>query len=117
MTTLALRFRSGQALALPVASAASVASAPRLLNRNFLLLCQAQLVSQFGNQAFSIAMMAWTLEATRSATMSGLMVMAGVLPVIVLGPLAGTFADGRRSRLRIVAACDALSGGLLALLA
>src|SRR5262249_10727198 len=80
-------------------------------------LCQAQLVSQFGNQAFTIAMMAWTLEATRSATMSGLMVMAGVVPVIVLGPFAGTFADGRRSRLRIVAGCDAVCGVLVSLLA
>jgi MFS family permease len=110
MTTLALR-------SFPVSEVAHVEPAPRLLNRNFLLLWQAQLVSQFGNQAFSIAMMAWTLEATHSATMSGLMVMAGVLPVIVLGPLAGTFADGRRSRLRIVAACDALSGALVLLLA
>jgi MFS family permease len=92
-------------------------SSPRLFNPNFLLLCQAQLVSQFGNQAFTIAMMAWTLEATRSATMSGLMVMASVVPVIVLGPFAGTFADGRRSRLRIVASCDVLSGVLVSLLA
>jgi MFS family permease len=110
MTTLALR-------SLTISDVASVEPAPRLLNRNFLLLWQAQLVSQFGNQGFSIAMMAWTLEATHSATMSGLMVMAGVLPVIVLGPIAGTFADGRRSRLGIVAACDALSGVLVALLA
>jgi MFS family permease len=110
MSTLAIN-------ALPVSRPASVEPAPRLLNRNFLLLWQAQLVSQFGNQAFSIAMMAWTVDATRSATMSGLMVMAGVLPVVVLGPLAGTFADGRRSRLRIVAACDALSGALVLLLA
>ena len=97
--------------------AASVEPAPRLLNRNFVLLWQAQLVSQFGNQAFTIAMMAWTLEATRSATMSGLMVLAGVLPVVVLGPIAGTFADGRRSRLRIVATCDIVSGVLVSLLA
>jgi MFS family permease len=118
MTTLALRLRSGLALrSLTVSDVAPVEPTGGLFNRNFALLCQAQLVSQFGNQAFTIAMMAWTLEATRSATMSGLMVMAGVLPVIALGPIAGTFADGRRSRLRIVAGCDVLSGVLVSLLA
>jgi MFS transporter, DHA3 family, macrolide efflux protein len=89
----------------------------RLFNRNFLLLCQAQLVSQFGNQAFMIAMMAWTIETTQSATMSGLMVMAGVLPIVVLGPLTGTFADSRRSKLAIVVACDLAAGVLVLLLA
>jgi hypothetical protein len=44
-----------------------------------------------------IAMMAWTIETTQSATMSGLMVMAGVLPIVVLGPLTGTFASSSRS--------------------
>jgi DHA3 family macrolide efflux protein-like MFS transporter len=90
---------------------------PRLLNRNFLLLVQAQLVSQFGNQAFTIAMMAWTIETTHSATMSGLMVMAGVLPIVLLGPLTGTLADSRRSKLAIVVTCDLVAGALVLLLA
>jgi MFS family permease len=100
-----------------VPQTARIERSPRLLNRNFVLLWQAQLVSQFGNQAFLIAMMAWTIETTHSATMSGLMLMAGVLPVVLLGPLTGTFADSRRSRLRIIATCDLLSGALVLLLA
>jgi MFS family permease len=124
MSSLALRLRSGQALGLSSHRAAAVPAAarvesarPRLLNRNFVLLWQAQLVSQFGNSAFLIAMMAWTIETTHSATMSGLMMMAGVLPVVVLGPLTGAFADSRRSKVRIVAACDVLAGALVLLLA
>jgi MFS family permease len=88
-----------------------------LLNRDFVLLWQAQLVSQFGNQAFTIAMMFWTAEVTGSATMSGLMLMAGVLPVVLLAPLTGTFVDRRRSRRRIIVTCDLISGALVSLLA
>jgi MFS family permease len=90
---------------------------PRLFNRNFLLLFQAQSVSQFGNQAFSIATAFWTMQATGSATMTGLILMAGVLPVVLLAPFTGTFADARRSRLRIVVVCDFLCGMVLLLLA
>jgi MFS family permease len=104
-------------LALSAPPIATADAAPRLFNRNFVLLWQAQLVSQFGNQAFTIALMFWTAEATHSATMSGLMMMASVLPLIVLGPLTGTFVDGQRSRVRIIATCDLLSGAFATLLA
>lgn len=110
---------SSIALAVPQAAprTAPLESAPRLLNRNFLLLWQAQLVSQFGNQAFTIALMVWTLETTHSATASGLIMMASVLPLVVLAPLTGTFVDRQRSRLRIITACDLASGVLVSLLA
>ena len=89
----------------------------RLLNRNFVLLSQAQLVSQFGNQAFTIALTFWTAATTQSATMTGLMLMAAVLPLVVLGPLTGTLADRLASRLRIIVTCDLLSGTIVLLLA
>ena len=89
----------------------------RLLNRNFLLLSQAQLVSQFGNQAFTVAVTFWTAQTTQSATITGLVVMASLLPMVLLAPLTGTFADRERSRLRIVVTCDAASGVLVSLLA
>jgi DHA3 family macrolide efflux protein-like MFS transporter len=85
-------------------------SSSRLINRDFLLLWQAQLVSQFGNQAFTIAMTFWTATTTRSATMTGLVLMAGVLPVVVVGPFAGTLVDRSASRLRVVVTCDVVSG-------
>ena len=79
MSSIALRSRSGPTLfsrhaAVPRVEAPTDA---RLLNRNFLLLSHAQLVSQFGNQAFTIALTFWTAATTHSATMTGLMMMAG----------------------------------------
>jgi len=104
-------------LALTMGGKPQVDAAPRLLNRNFLVLWQAQLVSQFGNQAFAIALTFWTAEATRSATITGLVLMAGILPGVLLGPLTGAFADSGASRLRIVVACDLVRGALVAALA
>ena len=100
-----------------IADVARIEAAPRLLNRNFVLLSQAQLVSQFGNQAFTIALTFWTAATTHSATLTGLMLMAAVLPVVVLGPLTGTVADRLGSRRRIIVTCDLLSGGIVLLLA
>jgi len=131
VNSLALRLRSGQALrlhsgavrrSLSEGGSAEGANAARieptrLLNRNFVLLSQAQLVSQFGNQAFTIALTFWTAATTQSATMTGLMLMAAVLPVVVLGPLTGTVADRLGSRLRIIVTCDLLSGAIVLLLA
>jgi len=114
VSSIALRQRP-EYLAAP--EPARIESAPRLLNRNFALLSQAQLVSQVGNQAFTIALTFWTAAATHSATMTGLMLMAAVLPVVILGPLTGSVADRRSSRLRIIVTCDLLSGTIVLLLA
>jgi DHA3 family macrolide efflux protein-like MFS transporter len=108
-----LRLRAGQAPRLR--SGPSPVDAHRLLNRNFVLLSQAQLVSQFGNQAFTIALTFWTAATTHSATLTGLMMMASVLPVLVLGPVAGAIADRGGSRLRIIVTCDLLSGTIVLL--
>jgi DHA3 family macrolide efflux protein-like MFS transporter len=81
----------------------------RLWNRDFSLLWQGQTISQFGNLAFSFAMMLWLKDATGSASLMGFMMFASLLPGIVLGPFGGTFAD-RHSRIRIALVCDLLSG-------
>lgn len=88
----------------------------RLLNRDFVLLWQGQLVSQLGDQAFAVAMLFWTLEASGSASVMGLVMAAAFVPVILLSPFAGTLAD-RHSRLRIVVVCDVGRGVLMLLLA
>lgn len=80
-----------------------------LLNRNFVLLWMGQTVSQLGNQAFSIAMMFWTMEATGSASLMGLMMTFANLPTVLLGPIGGTFAD-RHSRIRIIVVGDLIAG-------
>jgi DHA3 family macrolide efflux protein-like MFS transporter len=81
----------------------------RLFNRNFLLLWQGQAVSQLGNQAFALAMAFWTLEATGSASLMGLLLATLNLPVSLLSPIGGVFAD-RFSRIRILVVCDLIAG-------
>ena len=81
----------------------------RLLNKNFLLLWQGQFVSQMGSQAFAIAMMFWIKHETGSATLMGMLLMASNIPSVLLGPVAGVYADSH-SRKRIIVWCDLLSG-------
>lgn len=81
----------------------------QLLNRNFVLLWQGQFVSQIGSQAFVVAMMFWTMQATGSASLMGALMTLSLLPGVVLGPLGGTIAD-RYSRKTIIVTADLVSG-------
>ncbi|HJN50637.1 MAG: MFS transporter [Pseudomonadales bacterium] len=84
-------------------------SEPKLLNRNFVLLWQGQLVSQIGSQIFGLALLYWILEVTGSATMMGLIMMAASLPGALVGPFGGTLADNL-SRKHIIVWTDVIRG-------
>jgi DHA3 family macrolide efflux protein-like MFS transporter len=86
------------------------------MNKNFFLLWQGQFVSRLGSQAYMIAMMFWLKHATGSATLMGTLMMLSMLPMVVLGPLGGTYAD-LHSRRKIIIACDVILGLLMLLLA
>jgi MFS family permease len=83
--------------------------AAKLFNRNFFLLWQGQFVSQLGSQVFAIAMMLWIKHETGSASLLGLLMMVSMIPMVILGPIAGTFAD-HYSRRKIIIFSDVLSG-------
>ncbi len=87
----------------------------RLWNRNFSLLWQGQVVSSIGKQAFALAAMLWLKQLTGSGTLMGLVMTAALLPMVVLGPVAGVVVD-RWNRQRLIAWTD-LAGGALVLAA
>ena len=72
-------------------------------------VARASLPAKIGTQAFTIAMVFWIKDATDSPTLVGLLQMLAFLPGVLLGPLAGTFAD-RHSRRTIIIVCDLLGG-------
>ena len=74
----------------------------RLMNKNFLLLWQGQLVSILGSQAGSIGMIFWIKHATNSATLMGLMGTVSSLVGLLLAPIGGVFADHYSRRAIII---------------
>lgn len=84
-------------------------------NRSFGLLWTAQLLSSGGDWLLQVAVPVYVFHLTGSASDTGLTVVAEILPSLVLGPLAGVFAD-RWSRLRTMIGADATCAAAVSLL-
>jgi len=82
--------------------------------RNFALLWFAGLISMIGDWVLFIALPLYTYNLTQSSLAMGTMFIAGTLPRILLGSLAGVFVD-RWDRQRTMVIAD-LSRALLLLL-
>ena len=83
-------------------------------NRDVVLLWAAQLVSQFGDYIFYVAILWLALEVTGDNGQAGLVAMCIHLPMIALGLLSGSLVD-RWDRRRTMIAADAARCGLLLL--
>jgi MFS family permease len=86
-----------------------------LRHRNFALLWFGGLVSMIGNWVLQIALPFYVYQLTGSALATGLMFIAGTVPRVLLGSIAGVFAD-RWDRQRTLVRANLLLSLLLLLL-
>ena len=81
-------------------------------NRNFRLLYIGQTISQLGDWFNTVAVYALLLDLTGSATAVAWMLIVQMLPIAIVGPLAGVVVD-RLNRRRIMMAADLVRGCLI----
>ncbi len=80
--------------------------------KNMILFCMGRLVSMLGTFMFQFAAGLYVLKITGSGMQFALTLILGVLPKVILSPLAGIVAD-RISRKTIVVVTDLISGGFI----
>ncbi len=83
-------------------------------NKNFMKLLSGQFFSNFGDAVFRVAILLYVYEITLSITSMTLILAVQTLPWIIIGPIAGVFAD-RISRKALMIGADIVRG--LAILA
>ena len=64
-----------------------------LWNRNFVMVVLGQIISLFGNAILRFALPLYLLNETGSAALFGVVSACAFIPMIVLGPVGGIFAD------------------------
>jgi MFS family permease len=87
-----------------------------LRQRNFSLLWFAGLISMIGDWMLRIALPVYVFELTNSTLATGLMFMAGTLPRLLFGSVAGVFVDRWDRRRTMIVANFLMAIGLLPLL-
>jgi MFS family permease len=86
-------------------------------SRSFRRLLAALAVSQLGDWLYNVALLAFVFDRTHSATWLGATTVARVLPVVLLGPLAGILGDRYDRRTVLVASDLARVAAMLGLVA
>ncbi len=87
-----------------------------LRNRNFFFLWLGQVISQFGDRLDQMALIALIYRLAPGSTTQMAKVMAfTILPVFLIGPVAGVYVD-RWDRRRTMVVCDVLRGFLVLLI-
>ena len=81
-------------------------------NRNLHLLLGGQLVSQTGDKFYMLALSFMVLETTGSAAQMGVVLFAGMLPLVVAGLFSGVVVD-RVDRKTIIIVTDILRLAIL----
>ncbi|HEY3952202.1 MAG TPA: MFS transporter [Streptosporangiaceae bacterium] len=86
-------------------------------HRDLRLVLSAALVSQAGDWILLTGLLYHVYALTGSTAASGLTMLSSFLPQMLLGPVAGVFADRWNRKLTMIAADVLLAAGLLPLLA
>ena len=86
----------------------------KLWTWNFFLLWQGQLVSAFGDIAYSIALGFWIFDKTGSTALMGTLMAVSMLPRIIISPFAGVWVD-RLDRKKIIVWMDLIRGFIVVL--
>ncbi len=84
-----------------------------LRNRDFALLWWGGLVSMLGNWMLFVALPVYVYQATDSTLATSLMFIAGAVPRVLLGSVAGVFVD-RFERKRTMVVCNLLLAATIA---
>lgn len=65
----------------------------KLWNRDFTMVVIGQIISLFGNAIMRLALPLYLLNQTGSAALFGLVSACAFIPMIILAPIGGIFAD------------------------
>ena len=87
----------------------------KLWTWNFFLLWQGQLVSAFGDIAYSMALGFWIYAKTGSTGLMGTLMAVSMLPRLIISPFAGVWVD-RSDRKKIIVWMDFIRGLVVVLI-
>ena len=81
----------------------------KLINRDFILLCQGTMFSTFGAVLYSAAIAYWVYEKTGSTTLMGILSGISFIIRVIAGPISGSLTDHLRRR-NILVCTDLIRG-------